>query len=221
MGNLKPPFPQLQRGSRLANGLIGAWTVTDGSGTKIRNVAGSNYDAAISGSPVWTGGPIGGALQFASGTSDHAVASNFPALPSPFTFVCSFRLTGAPGAGVEWDFISKANAKRLVGVINQGSGARFLGYNGANAPVGTTTLLAGVSYVGIGTNDSAGLRIYLNGKFEGSVANAAASDTVSDLWLNGLSGFGRYGNVVMSAALVYARAFSFDDVALASVLFGG
>lgn len=73
MAHVKPPYPQLQRGKRIARGLVGAWPFYEGGGSKLHDVSGNNNHGTLTNmSPAtdWVAGRHGYALDF-DGTDDY------------------------------------------------------------------------------------------------------------------------------------------------------
>lgn len=70
----KPVSPVLQRDLPLARGLVGAWPLSEGSGTVVRDLAGRNHGTIQGGAP-WVRGPFGSALSF-NGTSQFINTGN-------------------------------------------------------------------------------------------------------------------------------------------------
>lgn len=75
MPQAKPPFPVLNRGHPLAQGLVGAWAFYEGSGLRLNDLSGRGNNGALTNGPTWGGGQSGYALSF-DGTDDYVSITN-------------------------------------------------------------------------------------------------------------------------------------------------
>lgn len=64
MAFIKPPFPRIQRGRFISNGLVAAWPFYEGSGGVLHDVLGNGNHGTISGNPAWIAGIHGHVLSF-------------------------------------------------------------------------------------------------------------------------------------------------------------
>lgn len=76
----KPPFPFLNRGYPLSNGLLGAWPMAEGSGDITSDLSGNGKTATLINSPVWGGSCVGSAIQFVSASTQSVYVGPMPEL---------------------------------------------------------------------------------------------------------------------------------------------
>ncbi len=73
----------------LAKGLVACWVFNEGSGNRVYDIASHKYDLDFVGSPVWTPGKIGHAIDFTSATPDYLFRTgSAPVIDYPFTMSC-------------------------------------------------------------------------------------------------------------------------------------
>lgn len=70
MAHVKPPFPVLQRGKFVSDGLVAAYPFYEGGGSTLHDVSGDKNHGTLTDGPTWTGGRSGHALDF-DGVDDY------------------------------------------------------------------------------------------------------------------------------------------------------
>lgn len=94
MGIFKPTLPRVQRGHPLAQGLVGAWEFTEGSGLTAYDSSGFGNHGIVTNGPTWTGGRAGSALSF-NGTTQYVDVSSFNKTFTSATFIAWVNRTGS------------------------------------------------------------------------------------------------------------------------------
>lgn len=172
------------------DGLVAYWPFDEGTGKAAEDVTGNGHDGKFAGAPKWVDGKFGTALEF-DGEEDHVVVSDdaafaieenitFMAWFSPGDVLTSRRLMVKNNSiFVIFDFGNKDSIDFLVKPDNTFAESK------------TTDWKVGEWYHFAGTFDGKTMKVYVNGKLEGEVANnvpIAPSDL--ELWIGG-DDFGR------------------------------
>lgn len=172
------------------DGLVAYWPFDEGTGKAAEDVTGNGHDGKFAGAPKWVDGKFGTALEF-DGEEDHVVVLDdaafaieenitFMAWFSPGDVLTSRRLMVKNNSiFVIFDFGNKDSIDFLVKPDNTFAESK------------TTDWKVGEWYHFAGTFDGKTMKVYVNGKLEGEVANnvpIAPSDL--ELWIGG-DDFGR------------------------------
>lgn len=174
MARTKPPVAVLQRGKRLANGLMGAWLLNEGSGPSVfsNGAMGLQYKGTLTAGPTWVGGADGSALSFASGSAQTvqfpaAAISAFAFADTTFTIFVRAKYTTNATSGV---------------IIADGNDDTNVGSNGGWAVVFTAA-----AAINFNAKDAAGNNVisqatsntFNDGSFHNIVCEFTTSTTVS------------------------------------------
>ena len=171
-------------------GLVAYWPFDEGTGKAAADVTGNGHDGKFAGAPKWVDGKFGTALEF-DGEEDHVVVSDdaelaieenitFMAWFSPSDVLTSRRLMVKNNSiFVIFDFGDKNSIDFLVKPDN------------TFAESTTTDWKIGEWYHFAGTFDGKTMKVYVNGKLEGDVANnVPIAPSNLELWIGG-DDFGR------------------------------
>ena len=185
-------------------GLAGWWKLDYGSGTNAFDSSGNGVSGTLGGSPVWTTGHLGGALNTAAGyvTTGYTIPAQSSA--TSFTWSAWVNLASAGGTPVIMGFRNGATwAKLTPSAFEYGSGSIIT----QALPTNVWTL---VTIVKNGSN----FTYYENGAVVGTASNS--SSVVSHTFYIGEDpGFGADGSVngIIDDVRVYSRALSANEVA--------
>lgn len=176
----------------LARGLAGCWLLNEGAGTVARDIAGLRRDGSLSGSPVWSRGSFGAAIDFDGnddwitmgdcldlGTDDVSILAivRYSAAAQPDQW--SGQAIGAIAGKGYLDGDSKGYGL-FVGAGNQvhwqirNQGTDFSAVSDTSLNDGQWHLVVGVC----DRDDSTGMRLYIDGVCQSSTANATSLDGV-------------------------------------------
>ncbi len=219
MSAVKPPFPVLQIGHPLAQGVVGDWPFYEGSGLTINDVSGRGASPTLTGSPTpsWAGDQFGWALSFQGASS-----ALINAFACPFSSnVLSISLWVRPGSatgyqGLFSSYTSDSDSMEIFLHSEDGTGCIGGGnYSSwARAPAGTITASAWHHIVLTSTGSVT--QIYCNGRPVGTTGttnySTFASTTIS-CRRTGSFGFALGGGGLMDSVCAYNRALSANEVA--------
>jgi type II secretory pathway pseudopilin PulG len=203
-------------------GLVSNWNMNEGSGATTGQ---GPYEGQIIGNAVWTTGKVGQALHF-DGVDSHVSVPDSPTL--------DLTTVGTVGAWVYMDAITP-----FGGIIHKGDRTDFsdeaytlqfwtgntiiLGLNNGQYVVQTTTAFSpNTWYYVVGTWDSTGMRIYVNGTLNNSTTSTGvAINSAGSLNIGAQTSTyynGTYHNLpfdgVIDEAVIYNRALSSDEIKL-------
>jgi prepilin-type N-terminal cleavage/methylation domain-containing protein len=203
-------------------GLVDNWNMNEGSGgTTGQGV----YQGQIIGNATWTNGKVGDALHF-DGIDSHVSVPDSPTL--------DLTTAGTVGAWIYMDAITP-----FGGIIHKGDRPDFsdeaytlqfwtgntiiLGLNNGQYMVQTTTAFSpNTWYYVVGTWDSTGMRIYVNGTLNNSTTSTgAAINSSGSLNIGSQTSTyynGTYRNFpfqgIIDEASIYNRALTADEIIL-------
>ena len=212
---VKASFPRLQRGDRLAQGLVAAWQFYEGSGPTLYDASGNGNNGALVNGPSWVGGRAGWALSFnGSNQSVHgATLAGFSASPGA---TLSFCVNPAPAAqqGSYPTFLSETTPN-LVAFLNSGTLNLQAQINSTNTTASTAvTLTANVwQHVAL-VYDGAHAVYYINGSLTSYSLAVSGTVALSDFYIGNWSSITRYFKGLLDDMRLYNRALSADEVAL-------
>ncbi len=203
-------------------GLLSDWDMSEGSGTTTGQ---GDYQGQIIGDAVWTNGKVGSALHF-DGVDSRVSVPDSPAL--------DLTTAGTVGAWVYMDSITP-----FGGIIHKGDRTDFsdeaytlqfwtgntiiLGLNNGQHMVQTTTAFSpNTWYHVVGTWDSTGMSVYVNGTLNNSTASTGvAVNSSGSLNIGAQTSTyynGTYHNFpfqgVIDEATIYNRALTSDEIKL-------
>ena len=213
-----PPSARLIRGHRLAQGLVGAWTMAANGGLQVFDLSENGQIGTFSGNLVWTSGKFGSSVNFPGGGADWIDLSSLTsyAHTQPHTYTAWVYPTDN-AQGYYW-IINNGNAAPLGSslVLHQVGGDLHVGffYQGGNAIVSGSTHVplntwSHIAAVSLGQT----VTFYVNGIFDET--DATGSYDAGNLnprigaWQNGSFPF--YGLIDIPS--VYNRALSASEVA--------
>ncbi len=167
-------------------GLVGYWSLNDGSGTKATDFSGRGNTGTLTNSPTWVNGKFGKALKFSAASTQYVDVGNPTALQitGDMTISTWVKLDSLPSAGDAYQLVAKDNdtggraytfdvyndtggaiygtngtVARLY--INGGAGNQD---NGSNLIASNVILSVGVWYHVVGVYNTSGtLDLYING----------------------------------------------------------
>jgi type II secretory pathway pseudopilin PulG len=203
-------------------GLLSNWNMNEGSGTTTGQGA---YQGQIIGNATWTSGEVGSALHF-DGVDSHVSVPDSPTL--------DLTTAGTVGAWIHMDSITP-----FGGIIHKGDRPDFsdeaytlqfwtgntiiLGLNNGQYMVQTTMAFSpNTWYYVVGTWDSTGMRIYVNGTLNNSTTSTGvAINSAGSLNIGAQTSTyydGTYHNFpfqgVIDEASIYNRALTSDEIKL-------
>jgi type II secretory pathway pseudopilin PulG len=203
-------------------GLLSNWNMNEGSGTTTGQ---GTYQGQIIGNAVWTSGKVGSALHFDGVDSRVSV---------PDSSTLDLTTAGTVGAWVYMDAITP-----FGGIIHKGDRTDFsdeaytlqfwtgntiiLGLNNGQYMVQTTTAFSpNTWYYVVGTWDSTGMRIYVDGTLNNSTTSTGvAINSAGSLNIGAQTSTyynGTYHNFpfqgVIDEATIYNRALTSDEIKL-------
>ena len=196
---LKPSYPRLRRDHPLANGLAGAWILSDGGGNVATDSSDWSRDGELENSPAWSPGRTGWSLKFEAATADRVRVPEVSGLfAGDFSISCE---AFADGTG----------NRSLIGngEVGQGVRIRLDANNRYDFRIGSSNLsFSGATVVPLKTWHQItvtriGLSItaYLDGNQYGTVSNAS-DGSGPDLLIGDVS----FGSAVWSGRISYAIA---------------
>ncbi len=202
-------------------GLVGHWTMEEGSGTKVRDQSGWGNDGNTVGSPAWVTGAFGKAMFF-NGSTD-AVVSDQAALDvtSGLTVAAWIR----PSAQGTQDLITRAAAGAVDGyslsLAPSSPGTAYLQLNGASS--GTTYRLDssstyphdGNTWMHVAaTYSGSTMRMYINGALEATKTgpSSIAANAVN-VGIGGQSDGTRRYHGDLDDVRIYNRALTVGEIA--------
>ncbi len=173
MPSATPSFPKVNRGHPLAQGLVGAWPLYEGSSQTANDVSGRDNHLVIAGDTVWTGTPQGWGLTNASVAG--ASVANPPGIqalteltaavwvkPSTTGRADYLGIWTAPAPGYKFVLLGGVTSAKFTFFIANTAGTT------ANSGAGATTFVAGTWYHLAGTfklvaGGSNLITLYVNG----------------------------------------------------------
>ncbi len=208
------PSSQLAQVSGAGSGLVGYWTLDDGSGTTTADSSGSGNTGTIIGAPTWVTGSnakIGsGALQL-NGSDQYISIQN----GSSISFASGITIS-------EWVYPTKTLLYTRQGIfesVNSGT-VNLLADIQYNDSSGGTFDMFGLSgslgpenawYHVLATADSTGHRLYVNGSLVASDTVAFSAPTAGP-WIVGRYDYGAYFGGTIDDVRVYNRGLSVGEV---------
>ena len=93
----------------MADGLVAAWLVAEGSGDVVRDYSGRENDATATSAPPWVGGPDGWARQFAVGDPDYLTCADALPITDFLTVTARVNVTNTNTNRVILDFRDGGN----------------------------------------------------------------------------------------------------------------
>lgn len=220
---LKPSYPALRQGHPLADGLIGAWLMTEGSGNSLKDYSNSGNDGMFNrATPVWGPGANGPALDF-NGTSAFVDDFGSYIVDSRSSFSISAwvyrRSTSTSSAGDVIVSTRTGNADGVYFWLN-----RSLSGSLAISPIGATALetpgdvvpLNGWSFVSVSHDKPGGItKLYVDGviKASGDIAPGGTATAIADGRIGRSSGTtSRHFNGLISTVISHNRALTDQDI---------
>lgn len=222
----KPPFPRLQRGKFVSDGLVAAYPFYEGSGNKLHDVSGNRNHGTLNG-PTWVGGRYGHALDF-DGVNDYVNVGDFPAVDALRTriAVCA-RITPTNLTG-RHDFVSKYDAgagERAILFYLNGSTPRWTvqenagSYSASSDIASSQTLSIGKTYHVVGTfHGNKEMKIYVDGVERASLASGSVptdfSPTAADFLIGAPGDISNVFQGQIDDVRIYSRALSPSEIKL-------
>jgi hypothetical protein len=220
-GQFKPPLgAQLNPGQPLARGLVGAWLLNEGGGTRAGDLSGNGNRLIAGATPaVWVPSPSGGALDFdtVSATSAHKSLRRVPDGATHITVIARLKWnTMANGPFVALNGQNRTGAGRMY--YNSAGGGREAWQFTISGTVRASYGPGGLDAVGWYTTacvyDGVDVRIYRNGVL-GTTTNWPGELGTS----NDVLEVGRYFNTggvwdgQIAYLLIYSRALTANEIA--------
>jgi hypothetical protein len=179
-------LPQSIELSVMPSGTYAYWPFDTGSGPTAYDVGAQSDDATLVGSPAWTTGMVGGAVQL-NGTTQYVTTAKQVSSPSPFTIEFWFNSSSSSGGELMGfsDAATGAGAgpDRLVYLRDDGK-LTF----GVHPAGGFKTITSQASYNLGGWHHVAaslgasGLRLYVDGQIVGRDASTTTAGNYSGYW---------------------------------------
>jgi len=123
-------------------GLVGHWTLDDGSGTTVRDSTANGNHGQLVGDPQWVDGVIAGALQF-DGVGDYVEVPHDPLLSlegqvTVAVWINAERHTG-PGGATWQGVLAKGGAPRLYSLYTHANGTLHFSTGPSGAYIGSNS----------------------------------------------------------------------------------
>ncbi|HEV8700769.1 MAG TPA: LamG-like jellyroll fold domain-containing protein, partial [Candidatus Polarisedimenticolia bacterium] len=202
---------------------VGAWPLSEGSGTLASDASGNSFNGALAGGPTWIAGRIGPGLSL-DGADDYVAIPHAPALdPYPITVAAWLRTTATGLHGVVNKYVpGSLNGYQIF--LNGGSlcawyfrdAANYV-WDGTSCTLATPGFNDGQWHHVALVVDAAGARLYVDGAQKAARAwtgTAGPSTTTAELAL------GRYPSIAtpylpgaIDEVRVYNRALSASEIA--------
>jgi hypothetical protein len=212
----KPSFPALQRGHPLAQGLVLAVPMGEGSGLTTYDLSGNDNHGTLVGGATWAGGQHGWSIAL-NGTTGYGSVPSGPSLPdgsAPMTVACWLKPTlGANNRGIITRTAAFATGTAGWRFNYQGTGT--LRWDTSAAQVNSTFTMTSAAWNHVAaTVEASTVTFYLNG-----VAEAHASSSLGTANTTAAVNYGTFsttsglatGNI--DAVALWNRALSADEVA--------
>lgn len=209
---------RIEEGSKLvllaeAAGLIGYWPFDENSGTTATDVSGKGHNATFyTGSPAWTTGKLGSAINFNGSSALRAVGvtggGTFPVGHTMAAWVNPSAV--APNTNI---FESTGGIFYLS--LHASGNRAFHSANiaGQRTINGTTLMSTGNWYFVVGTYDNANLKVYVNGVLDGTVAVTGADVSADPYFCIGANSCNSYWTTgKVDDVRIYSRPLSADEI---------
>lgn len=216
------------RSVHATSGLVGLWTLDDGSGNTAADSSGIGNDAAIAGTATWVSGKIGGALSL-DGSSNYARVASFASAPSSTMTLCSWIKTSSPTDQFIFSFSRNPNGNNNEGIFKLLSNGhvQFWDYGNsygfpANGNSSGRAVADGawhlVCFVKNGTSGT----YYTDGAADGTVTAATDVTYGTNDWIIGSDyrDHTSYFNGLLDDARIYNTALSAQQIAVLYGLIG-
>ena len=200
--------------------LVAHWTFDEGSGNVAHDISGNGNDGSFAGSPKWTNGKIGGALEF-NGSSDYIEVPFSESLrvinQGDFSIAAWFMLNEIPseykavfqqgddtsgGPGRTWLFVHQSNEIRSsLGGAPTGSG---VGIEGGLWYHGVVVVTEG------GETDS--VQLYVDGEAAGAPREDSMEDSEGVFYIGAHKGLGNIWDGLLDDIRIYNHALTKTDI---------
>lgn len=221
MHRIKPPFPVLNRGHRLAQGLVSSWMFYEGAGRTVHDVSGNDHHGTWNGSgrgsnttPGWVAGRDGWAMEF-DGTDDY-ISGPLNTSTDAITVLLWARYDTLPFANPGLFVLGDTLSTRYVGIWVRNTGYLWGRIRQAgDAEVNFSQnqhLSAGEWYHIVVTADgSSSMRQYVNGVQVDSKTYDGSIRDWTNFYIGNQAGEGWDGQI--DDVRIYNRALSADEIA--------
>lgn len=220
---MKPPFAtQLNRAHPLAAGLIGAWLLNEGSGTRVLDISGGDHHGVLTDMETsdWMAGPFGWSLDFAGVDRVAINGASISQLNGRALTVASLATSELTGV----------TFGRLVDRVYNGQFALYYRHAAGNglayalATAGGSVDVAspnvffassGQPFLAVMTYDGIAGRLYANGRLVHTQTSGIGGNLLSsadDIFLGNRIGGNRAFDGQIHAAWLWARVLSEDEV---------
>ncbi|AKM77785.1 MAG: hypothetical protein UX70_C0001G0047 [Candidatus Wolfebacteria bacterium GW2011_GWB1_47_1] len=208
---------RFEQGSNLsllaqASGLVGYWAFDETNGAVAADGSGRGHDGILSiGSPTWTAGKVDGAISF-NGSS----AVNAPGVSTGVDFSKGHTMAAwfNPGSlAVNANIFLSFGLPYLSTHVSGNRAFHSASVGGTQKSInGATSLAMGNWYHIVGVYDNTGVKVYINGVLDGTLAITGA-DTVSANLCMGAHGCGSYWTTgKVDDVRVYNRPLSGNEI---------
>ena len=207
-----PPVTVTVTNTASGNGLVGAWSFNEGSGTTIRDGSGRGNSGTITG-PTWTqSGKYGAALSF-DGTNDYATVPDAASLDlrSSMTLEAWVRPTASSG----WrTALLKETADGLAYSLYSASGTnRPSAWLDGTSSFGSSALALNAWSHLSATYDGARLKVYVNGVLRADRAVSLPAPTSNQpLKIGGNAVWGEFFRGQIDEVRIYDRALTAAEI---------
>ena len=207
-------------------GLVGYWSMNEGTGSYAGDSSGNRNQGTLTNGPTWVDGKRGKAINF-DGSNDYVVSgaafSDLGTTNKPYTLSAWIKAnTGETTGNIINSYIAGLGGWRLGMVTLSTSKIVVNSWVGSRSTAtSTTSITPGQWYHVVNTWDaSGGLRIYINGAFDNSVAQATYSasggSNVVSVALGALNGAAgsteNYFAGLIDEVRIYNRALSAAEI---------
>lgn len=191
-------------------GLLAWWRMNEGSGATTVDASSAGRTATLVGSPVWTAGRFGRALEFSAASSSASnLTASGSATPAAFTLSAWVKPTGVSGTQ---NILAQNSA---FSFSLQNAGLRFttpgiLDYDSSTISLSANTWThVAVTFT---PNTTGGLKFYVNGLLR-ETKNTTGISSNSNAWTVGLNQWGARFNGVIDDIAIHGRILTDAEVA--------
>ena len=215
-------------------GLVGHWTLNEGTGTTSSDASGNNLTSVWTNTPVWTNAIVRTGLNFDGTTQVIAVNSTSTLSPgtNDFSIALWFKTGvnfGAAFSSMVWRYGSSANNLFAIGIAPDNKLFSYYRDNGVNSlNLGTTAAGHGATVNDNSWHHVAWIRVgtyaekYLDGAYVASVTNSSITNIImtagNQMDIGKCSGNANFWGGAMDDIRIYNRALTSAEV---KQLYGG
>jgi len=213
-----PPSARLIRGHRLAQGLVGAWTMAENGGLQVFDLSGNGNEGIIVAGAPWIPAKFGSGLSFIDASNQYVNMGTKSTLqPQIVTVVCWFKIDDDPSGSFSGLVATgAANNGYMLVHVKTGGKIRFYVRDATwQYAESNSAVTKGIWYNAIGTYDGTNVLLYINEVLQTTTDTATSINygaSITTLGRYAVSGSDDLTGCIDNAS-VYARALSASEVA--------